>query len=81
MLCSLAAIPVGVVTGNKTISLFAMAWITSNFFTFSAESEKSRKQAIQVQIDFLTNISEVENELRAAELANSRVSMGSINLN
>lgn len=81
MLCSLAAIPIGVLTGSQTVSLFGIAWMTSSFFSFSAESEKRNKQAIQVQIDFLTNISDVENELRAAELAKSRVSMGSINLN
>jgi hypothetical protein len=80
MLCSLAAIPIGVLAGSQTVSLFGIAWITSSFFSFSAESEKRHKQAIRSQVDFLNSVAAIEGELKSAQSSHG-VSMGPIGLN
>lgn len=81
MFCSLAAIPIGVLAGSQIASLVGIAWVASSFFSFSADSEKRRKQAAQSQIDFLNNLAALEAELQQSSRSRGSVNMGPIGLN
>jgi len=81
MLCSLAAIPIGVLADSQMASLIGIAWVASSFFSFSAESEKRHKQAVQSQVDFLKNLATLESELQQSSRSRGSVNMGPIGLN
>ncbi|MFZ9755327.1 MAG: hypothetical protein ACO3DK_04760 [Bacteroidia bacterium] len=81
MLCSLAAIPIGVLAGSQMASLIGIAWVASSFFSFSAESEKRHKRSVQSQIDFLNGLATLENELPQSSRSRGSVNMWSIGLN
>ena len=80
-ICFLAAVPIGVLVGSQMASLIGIAWITSSFLSFSADSEKRHKQAVQSQLDSLNNLVALEDELQQLSCSSGSVNMGPIGLN